>query len=283
MIEMSLQDAATAMGGELLGDDRIFTGVSTDTRTLQAGELFVALKGETFDGHDMCAQAMNKGAAASVVARKLQLDGAQIIVTDTRASLGHLARSWRDKLDVKIVGVTGSNGKTTVKEMLASILGRVAPVLATRGNFNNDIGLPKTLFELGLEHRFAVLEMGASHLGEIAELAAIAEPDVAVVTLCAPAHLEGFGSIEGVAQTKGELFSSLPSHGVAIINADDQFFDFWQGLVGARKKISFGIENTSADVYASDIRSNGLGAGMAFELNYLDPNNRGHHPARWYS
>ena len=226
---MSLNEAAAAMDGQLIGNDRNFKGVSTDSRTLCEGELFFALKGENFDGHDMCEHAQYAGAAAIVVARRLSVDMPQILVSDTRASLGRLASFWRDKHQLKVVGVTGSNGKTTVKGMVAAILGRLGPVLATEGNFNNEIGLPKTLFKLGAEHEFAVLEMGANHQGEIARLAALGKPDVAIVTLCAPAHLEGFGSIEGVAKAKGEIFSSLSDDGVAIINADDDYYDYWCG------------------------------------------------------
>ena len=192
-----------------------------------------------------------------------------ILVADTRAALGRLASAWRDKHQLKVVGVTGSNGKTTVKGMVAAILARLGPVLATEGNFNNEIGLPKTLFKLDANHQYAVLEMGANHQGEIARLAAIGKPDVAIVTLCAPAHLEGFGSIEGVARAKGEIFSSLPADGVAIINADDAYYEYWCGVAGSREVISFGVENTAADVSAKEIRSNGMGEGMSFTLDLM--------------
>lgn len=263
---MDLTEAASAIAGELVGESAQFSGVSTDTRTLHGGELFFALKGENFDGHDMCAEALSKGAVACVVSRRSQAQYPQVIVQDTRASLGRLASYWRGKHELKIVAITGSNGKTTVKGMVAAILGGVGQVLATEGNFNNDIGLPRTLFKLGAEHQFAVLEMGANHQGEIAQLASLAEPKVGVVTLCAPAHLEGFGSIEGVAKAKGEMFSALPNDGIAIINADDKFYDYWCDVAGKRQRLSFGIENEHADLRAVDIVSNGIGAGMSFNL-----------------
>ncbi|MGR8946871.1 MAG: UDP-N-acetylmuramoyl-tripeptide--D-alanyl-D-alanine ligase [Gammaproteobacteria bacterium] len=267
MINMRLSEAAAAMGGELCGADREFRGVSTDTRTLQRGELFFALKGEIFDAHEMCELAADGEAAACVVEKNLTLDAATIRVRDTREALGRLAHCWRTKHELKVVGVTGSNGKTTVKEMTAAILRQRGSVLATQGNFNNEVGLPKTLFQLREDHQYAVLEMGANHVGEIARLAAIGAPDVALITLCAPAHLEGFGSIEKVAEAKGEIYESLSAHGTAVVNADDDYCEFWQGLIGARNKIMFGM-NPSADVYASDVEVQDLGLGVKFNLNY---------------
>ena len=267
MISMKLSDAAVAINGTLIGSDASFAGVSTDTRTLREGELFVALQGETFDGHNMCHQAATAGAVASIVHKDVETAMPLLRVNDTRIALGQLANDWRGKHRLKVIGITGSNGKTTVKEMTAAILRQKGEVLATAGNFNNDIGLPKTLFQLRAEHEFAVLEMGANHRGEISQLAALAEPDVAVITLCAPAHLEGFGSIDKVAEAKGEIYSGLSEDGVAIVNADDDYCEYWQGLIGSRRQLTFGM-NPTADVFATDIEHHGLGVGVSFVLNH---------------
>ncbi|HHC71407.1 MAG TPA: UDP-N-acetylmuramoyl-tripeptide--D-alanyl-D-alanine ligase [Thiotrichales bacterium] len=230
------------MGGRLEGEDLPFRGVSTDSRTLEPGVLFVALRGERFDGHDHVAAAAAAGAVGAVVESAVEVGLPAIRVTDSRLALGLLAAGWRRRFSLPLVGVTGSNGKTTVKEMCAAILQRRGPVLATRGNLNNDIGVPLTLFGLGAEHRAAVIEMGANHPGEIAVLAGMAAPTVGVVTNAGPAHLEGFGSLEGVARAKGELFASLPPEGVAVINADDSFRPLWEELAADRRVIRFGLE-----------------------------------------
>ncbi|MEM7465723.1 MAG: UDP-N-acetylmuramoyl-tripeptide--D-alanyl-D-alanine ligase [Pseudomonadota bacterium] len=265
---MSLEQAAVAMNGTLAGADLNFVGVSTDTRNLQPGELFFALKGENFDGHDLCREAAELGAAAAVVDKDIEQCLATVRVVDTRFALGDLAKSWRSEHKVRVVGVTGSNGKTTVKEMVASILNQQGSVLSTTGNFNNEIGLPKTLFALQDTHEYAVIEMGANHIGEISRLASIAKPDVAIITLCAPAHLEGFGSIEGVAQAKGEIYESLPDQGVAILNADDKFKPYWERIIGDRNVITFGMDSVHANVTATNIRPQGLGEGTQFNLHY---------------
>lgn len=268
MISLRHSAATSAMSGELIGEDSIFHGVSTDSREVRSGELFFALKGEQFDGHDMCESAVQKGAAACVVEREVSISKPHIKVPNTRLALGELARYWRMQHQTKLIGVTGSNGKTTTKEMLAAIFGGIGKVLATKGNFNNDIGLPKTLFELSEEHEFCVIEMGANHIGEIAQLAGIAKPQVGIITLCAPAHLEGFGSIEGVAEAKGEIFSALPADGTAIINADDRFCDYWREISSGRNKITFGLNPETADVYATKIEGKALGCGTTFSFHY---------------
>jgi UDP-N-acetylmuramoyl-tripeptide--D-alanyl-D-alanine ligase len=262
---MRLSEAARATQAVLTGADGPFEGVSTDTRLLSPGQIFFALKGERADGHDRVAEARAKGAAGAVVERDTGVRLPLLRVADTRRALGLLAKCWRARFQIPIVAVTGSNGKTTVKEMVASILGTEAAVLATEGNFNNDIGVPKTLFGLGPEHRYAVVEMGANHPGEIAWLAEITQPSVAVVTTCAPAHLEGFGSIEGVARAKGELYAALRGDGVAVINAGDRFCTFWQGVTGSDTAIQFGLDDT-ADVYAADIEFGAVGQGSRFRL-----------------
>ena len=245
---MSLAEAADAIGARQHGPDTRLAGVCTDTRRLLPGQLFVALEGPNFDGHDFVPAALDAGAAACLVAREGTGTPA-IVVADTRRALGELARAWRERFAIPVLAVTGSNGKTTVKEMLAAILATRGETLATRGNLNNDIGVPLTLFELDAAHQAAVIEMGANHPGEIAWLVSLARPDVALVTNAGPAHLEGFGSIEGVARAKGEIFAGLPEHGTAVINADDDYAPLWRELAGARRILTFGLRN-KADVSA---------------------------------
>ena len=249
MITMRLSEACRPVDGALSGRDVIFRGISTDTRSAHPEELFVALRGERFDAHDFLDAAARAGAAAAMVEREVATDLPCIRVSSTRSALGHLAASWRAGLNLPLVAVTGSNGKTTVKEMLAAILGRCGTVLATRGNLNNDIGVPLTLLRLGAEHGCAVVEMGANRPGEIAHLCALAQPTVAVITQCAPAHLEGFGDLHGVARAKGEIVSGLRPDGIAVLNADDAYFGLWRQLAGERRVMTFGMER-EADVTA---------------------------------
>ena len=248
----TLSDAAAAMHGEMLGADRKFDGISTDTRTLHEGQLFFALQGPNFDGRDYVATAREKGAAGAVVSAPVDADVTQITVDDTRLALGRFGAAWRDAHDATVVGVTGSNGKTTLKELIAACLSKKAPTLATQGNLNNDIGVPIMLARIRPEHRYAVMEMGANHAGEIAYLASLARPDVAVITNAGPAHLEGFGSIEGVSRAKGEILQDAHRPQLAVLNADDRYFDYWRSLVTDVKMQSFGFAE-SADVRADDI------------------------------
>ncbi len=252
MITMSLSQAARPLNATINGEDVDFQGCSTDTRTLRSGELFVALRGERRDGHDCLADALQRGASAAMVDHVVAEPMPLLVVDNTRRGLGKLAANWRQLFQVPLVAVTGSNGKTTVKEMLASILDVSNTVLATQGNLNNDIGVPLTLFRLSDQHTCAVIEMGANHPGEIEWLTQIAAPTVGVVTLCAPSHLEGFGSIEGVARAKGELFVGLPQNGIAVVNADDPFNGLWREMAGTRRCISFGVDN-DADVKGCDL------------------------------
>lgn len=241
-ITMGLAEASEAIEGRVAGEDVVFTGASTDTRSLQAGELFIALRGPNFDGHDYIAQAVEKGAIAILVDHEISATVPALLVEDTRIAMGQLAKAWRNKFDIPVVAVTGSNGKTTVKEMLASIFSEFGQVHATKGNLNNDIGVPLTLFELGEQHASAIIEMGANHSGEIAYLEKLAQPDVAVVTNAGSAHLEGFGSLDGVARAKGEIFQGLSSKGIAVINADDQFASLWRDFAAPRRRIEFGLD-----------------------------------------
>lgn len=243
--------------GRLLGSgaelaDTEITGVAIDTRQLQPGDLFVAIKGERVDGHDYLAEAAVRGAIAALVTRKVDSELPQVLVDDTALALGDLASAVRAQRDVRVVGITGSNGKTTVKTLVASILSRHGRTHVSAGNYNNELGLPLTLLAMPRDTEYAVLEMGAGKSGDIGYLAAIARPDIGLVTLIAPAHLARMGSIEGVAETKGALYQALPADGIAIINADDAFASFFGGLAGARKVLRFGLEQP-ADVGADII------------------------------
>jgi len=258
MIAMKLSEACAILHAEMHGADVDIQGVSTDTRSIQSRQLFVALHGLRHDAHDFLGDAAKAGAAAALVDREVAAPLPFIKVADTRLALAQLAAHWRAAFPIPLVAVTGSNGKTTVKEMTASILMQRGNVLATRGNLNNDIGVPLTLFNLGGEHDFAVVEMGANHPGEIAQLCRIARPTVAVITLCAPAHLEGFGSIEGVARAKGEIFAGLSDDGRAVLNADDPYVDLWRKLAGRRPVTTFGL-NHDADVSARMLASDDPG------------------------
>lgn len=252
MIAMTLAEITDLVDGQLIGADKVVTGVSIDTRALSTGDLYIAIRGEQFDGHDFILQAEEGSAAAVVVAKKVATQLAQVIVADTRIALAEIAGAVRDKAQVKVCAITGSNGKTTVKEMIAAILAVRYQVLFTPGNFNNDIGVPLTLLHLNEQHQYAVVEMGANHRGEIAYSSQYAKPDVAVITNVGAAHIEGFGSIEGVAETKAEIIQALSADGVAILNADDTFFTQWQVLAEERKVITFGVDS-AADVSAENI------------------------------
>ncbi len=259
----TLRFAADAMGGAFEGADLPYEGVCTDTRSLSAGDLFVALKGPNFDGADYLDAAARLGAAAAVVTRRKDTDLPQIVVADTYEALGRLGSAWRDAFELEVVGLTGSNGKTTLKELISGILSRVGSTLATEGNFNNHIGVPLMLSRIRPEHRFAVIEMGANHAGEIAYLTSLVKPNIVALTNAGPAHLEGFGSIKGVSRAKGEILSGSPRPRVAVLNADDQYFDYWCGLASDIEVLSFGL-NPAAKVTARRIE---LAAdGSDFEL-----------------
>jgi UDP-N-acetylmuramoyl-tripeptide--D-alanyl-D-alanine ligase len=265
MSMMRLSEAARALPAELRGEDRAFDAVGTDTRALSPQALFVALKGDRYDGHDFIAQAVQSRAAGALVQKsglKIEDRGLSdllplLIVDDTRTSLGTLAAYWRNKFDMPLVALTGSNGKTTVKEMLASILREACSarssildpqscVLATRGNLNNDIGVPLTLLELNAGHQYAVIEMGMNHAGEIRNLARLAAPDVALINNAGTAHVEFLGSVEAVARAKGEIVEGLKPEGTAVINADDRHAGLWRELAGGRRVVDFGIERRAA-------------------------------------
>lgn len=234
---------ADKASGRLLGADGGFEGLSIDSREIKAGDLFVALRGERYDAHQFIDQAVSNGAAAVMVEQAVAATVPQIIVNDTRQGLGMAAKLWRQQFDIPVIAVTGSNGKTTVKEMLASILSRMGETLVTAGNYNNDIGVPLTLLRLRERHRYAVIEMGANHQGEIRYLTHLAEPHVALITNAGPAHLEGFGSIDGVANAKAEIFESLTELGHGIVNADDAYAPLWREKIAHCQNIEFGLKS----------------------------------------
>ena len=242
MLTLRASEIASIAGGQLHGNDVTVRGLSTDTRTLARGALFCAITGPTFDGNDFLAAARDAGAAAALATRAAD-DLPTVVVDESLPALHALVASWRARFDARCVGITGSNGKTTVKEMLARILGKRGHVLATQGNLNNHIGVPLTLSRLDATHAHMVVEMGANHIGEIAMLAALARPEVGVITLIAPAHLEGFGSVEGVARAKGEMIASLPAHGTAVVNGDGPFQSLWRDLAGTRRLLRFGFSD----------------------------------------
>lgn len=253
------------MQGVLHGDDRSFDGVSTDSRTIRAGELFVALSGPNFDGNKFVGQACGRGAAAAVVNSLADEEIAQIEVEDTRLALGQLAASWLDQHSPTVVGITGSNGKTTLKEMTAACLSQVAPTLATQGNLNNDIGMPLMMSRVDSSHKFVILEMGANHAGEIAYLTSLTKPGVVVITNAAAAHLEGFGSMDGVAHAKAEILQGEPRPEIAVLNSDDEFYSYWMSLVEDVDVLSFGL-NDNADIRADQIEAS---AGQTHFTMYL--------------
>ena len=261
-MKMDLSDAARIVGGSLNDPDVLFSSVSIDTRKLKPGDLFVAIRGKKFDGHDFLEAAADCGAVAAMVDREAISKLPVVRVEDTRIALGELAADWRKRCAIPVIGVTGSNGKTTVKEMVAAIFAVAGDVLYTQGNLNNDIGVPLTLLRLQNNHRYAVIEMGANHRHEIAYTASLAQPDVSIITNAGSAHLEGFGDLDGVARAKGELIEGLTDSGTAVLNIDDRFFGFWKQLAGNNRVIAFGLDN-SADVKAKNIEMRWTKDGFA--------------------
>jgi len=252
-MKRTLSEFARACGGELRGADAPFTEVVSDSRTLKSRQLFIALRGPNFDGHDYLDAALAAGAAGAVVERTQPAGLPQIVVADTQQALTRAARAWRAAFTGALVGVAGSNGKTTAKEMTAAILAQVGPCLATRGNLNNHIGVPLTLLRLTPSERFAVVEMGANHPGEVAALVDIAQPQVGMITNAGAEHLEGFKSLEGVARAEGEMVAGLTPAATAVINADDAYAALWRSLTAARV-VTFGLRER-ADFSASAVQS----------------------------
>jgi len=259
-MKMMLSDCAEAIQGRLVGEDVAITSVSIDTRAIKPGQLYIAIKGHNFDGNEFVGQAEQAGAIAAIVHKGVKSTLPHILVDDTRLALAELAGAWRRSLTARgnetlsVVGITGSNGKTTVKEMVAAILAVNDQVLFTQGNLNNDIGVPLTLLRLNEQHRYAVIEMGANHAGEIAYTSTYTQADVVIVTNAGAAHIEGFGSFDGVAKAKGEIIETLKKDGIAVINHDDDYFDYWKSIAGNKCALSFGL-NDGADVTAKAIKT----------------------------
>lgn len=241
MMPRTLAAVAAEVQGRLVGEDRSFAAVTTDTRKLGLGALFVAIPGDRFDGNDFIAEAHAKGAAGALVSRLASSPLPQVEVRDSRRALGAMARAWRASFSVPVIAVTGSSGKTTVKELVAAILGVSRSVCVTEGNLNNEIGVPLTLMRLEASHDALVVELGANHIGDIDYLAGLAQPTVGIITNAAAAHLEGFGSLRGVCAGKGELLDHLPRAGTAVLNADDQFRDDWVARSRCEFTITFGF------------------------------------------
>jgi UDP-N-acetylmuramoyl-tripeptide--D-alanyl-D-alanine ligase len=260
---MPLSQIAGSLAAQVSGGDAVFDSVSIDSRTLQSGQLYIALHGENFNGHDFAEQAYEAGAAALLVSESVSdaipASFPKLEVEDTRIALGQLARLNRESSRARLVAVTGSSGKTTVKEMLHSILSEMGNTLATKGNFNNEIGVPLTLLRLTDEHQYGVIELGASAGGEIGYLVSLVEPEVAIITNVARAHLSGFGRLSDVANAKGEILTDIAPGGTAVLNADDEFYIQWRlkALSEGSSVVAFSTDptkiNTHVDFYCADI------------------------------
>ena len=256
MIEVSLQQLTSVLDAQLIGENKLISSISTDTRKIDQGALFIALVGEKFDAHDFATQAVDGGAGALLVQRELNVATPQLLVTDTKLALGQLAAWVHDSCKTPTVAITGSCGKTTVKEMVASIMSAKGRVLFTAGNFNNDIGVPLTLLRSTPDDDYAVIELGANHIGEIAYTTSLVKPLAAVVNNVAAAHLEGFGSIDGVKLAKGEIYQGLAPGATAIVNLDSQGNEFWHSVLADKTVKTFSVANQQADFWAKNIRLN---------------------------
>ncbi|MCE5976416.1 UDP-N-acetylmuramoyl-tripeptide--D-alanyl-D-alanine ligase [Pseudomonas sp. JR33AA] len=281
---LSLSQLTTALDGQLIGGDATFAGVSIDSRSVSAGQLFVALAGPRFDGHDYLADVKAKGAVAALVEREVAgVDLPQLLVKDCRLALGQLGALNRAAFGKPVVAITGSSGKTTVKEMLASILRTRGLVHATRGNLNNDLGAPLTLLEIAPEHSAAVIELGASRIGEIRYTVGLTQPQVVIINNAGTAHVGEFGGPEKIVEAKGEILEGLGEGGIAILNLDDKAFDIWKARAGAHKVVSFARSNPEADFHASGIGRDargcpsftlhGAGETVDVQLNVLGEHN----------
>ncbi|GIU33234.1 UDP-N-acetylmuramoyl-tripeptide--D-alanyl-D-alanine ligase [Shewanella schlegeliana] len=270
MIRVSLAELAARLNGQLIGDDLPIDNVSSDSRAVDSKTLFVALKGENFDGHNFAQAAVDAGANALLVERALPIEAAQIVVANSQRAMGEIGAYVREQLEPICVALTGSNGKTSVKEMIATILSQKHQVLYTAGNFNNEIGVPLTLLRLQQGDEFGVFELGANHAGEIDYTSSLVKPCVAMVNNVASAHLEGFGSLQGVAKAKSEIFNHVASGGTAVINADDPFADVMLAASAHLKQLRFGVENEFSrelDIWASELSSDNYGR-YSFTINH---------------
>lgn len=280
-----VESTRSALNAKLHGQDVTFTRVTTDSRQLRSGDLFIALRGERFDGHDFIQRAADQGAVGAVVEQvNQQVSLPQLEVSDALLALGQMALLNRAEFHGPLVAITGSCGKTTVKAMVAEILRQRGQVLATQGNLNNHIGVPLTLLQLQPEHEFAVIEMGASAGGEIGYLCALAQPSIAMINNVMPAHIEGFGSIEGVARAKGEIYRGLVAGGVAVVNIDDRFAPQWLPQVSDKKLIKVSLVNQAANCFAKDVEHFSDGTRFILVFNGkeidIDLNAMGEHSVR---
>jgi len=252
---MTLSQLAQELGGELLGEDVMFSNVSTDTRSLRSGDLYLALVGENFDGNKFIDEAARAGASSALISRCIESQLPALKVTDTHVALAKIANMNRQRSAAKIIALTGSQGKTTVKEMLGSILNNSAECLATEANLNNTIGVPLTLLKIEQQHEYAVIEMGANAANEIAFSVAATEPDIALITNASPAHIEGFGSLQGIVTAKGEIIDGLKSDGVMVLNADDSYVEAWSTRAAEKRTVRFSYENATgnAQYFASQV------------------------------
>jgi UDP-N-acetylmuramoyl-tripeptide--D-alanyl-D-alanine ligase len=284
-IAMTALAASNKLGARLIGSDANFIGVSIDSRTVAKGELFIAIKGENFDGHEYVEKAFACGASAALVSHEVATTSMmpQIVVGDTILAMGRLAQFWRSQFSIPIVALTGSNGKTTVKEMLRSILlahvgsHESETILATAGNLNNHIGVPLMMMRLNHAHRYAVFEMGMNHLGEIDYLTRLVSPDVALVIMAGTAHIGELGSREAIAEAKGEIFAGLSSRGIAVVNMHDRFGSYWRDLAGERRVIGFGIDPADevvGELFAQSLVIRHAGESVEAHLHVVGEHNQ---------
>tara|TARA_R110002049_G_scaffold9483_2_gene48299 strand:- start:642 stop:1997 length:1356 start_codon:yes stop_codon:yes gene_type:complete len=265
-LPLYLSQIAAVLGCDSPTVDVAITGTAIDSRKVLLGSLFVAISGEHVDGHDYLAAARQAGASAALVSVRQHDPLPQLVVEDVVQAFGILAKFWQQQCDVKIVAVTGSNGKTTVKEMIAAILRQCGSVIATQGNLNNDLGVPLTLTRLAASTDYAVIEMGASQRGDIMRLVEMAQPQFSIINNVAPAHLEGFGDLMGVAKAKAEIFFGLANDGVGVFNADMDFVNEWKQVLTNRKSISFALDN-DADITANDLQLDTSSSHFMVELD----------------
>jgi UDP-N-acetylmuramoyl-tripeptide--D-alanyl-D-alanine ligase len=265
-LSMTLNQLARIVGCEESFADIKVSGAVIDTRKIAAGNLFVALKGERVDGHDFLLQAKEAGASAALVSELRDDDLPQLVVADVKKAFAQIAHAWLEQCRAKVIAITGSNGKTSVKEMVTAIVRQVGPVTATQGNYNNDLGVPLTVCRVDPEDKFAVIEMGTNHPGEIAELVKIAVPDVAVINNIAPAHLEGFGTEAGVAREKGAIYAGLAAAGTAVVNADMPYADIWSPMIAGKKVLRFSLEN-EAEIKPDYVQLDGISGHFMLKLD----------------
>lgn len=258
---LRLSEIASMAQGELRGNDAEITGISTDTRNLHFGDLFVALEGERFDGHKFIDETVEQVVQGVLIHKDIDTKIPSILVEDTLVGLSHWAHAWKKVVNPKLIAVTGSNGKTTVKQMLSNVLTLAGSTCYTQGNLNNHIGVPLTLLSMRKQNQYAVIEMGANHFGEIDRLSKLAEPDVAIITNAGPAHLEGFGSIAGVARAKSEIINRVKPDGVVVLNADDPYLNVWLAKAQHLEVTTFGFDST-AEIHGDLIESNILSVNV---------------------